>query len=121
MLDIEIIKWGCQFADGFESIELDKESFLYPKNNNPAVIWHEHTELIRRANQFNEYNMIQYFSLESRYSLFLQRVIEGVNYSELTYCITIDQSGLRIWKKNLMVYLRLYQKEMNGQKHLISQ
>lgn len=30
-------------------------------------------------------------------SLFLQRVIEGINRTESPYCIIQDQSGLRVW------------------------
>jgi len=69
MLDIEIIKWGCQFTDGFD----------WDTNGIAGLNASQHCFF--NLNIFNEgKNKIKVNLLKGiYYPLFLQRVIEGIN------------------------------------------
>jgi len=84
MLEIEEIKKACEFAEGYRTSRI--------KTCNIMTI----------STPFTDLRRIDYWVNENSgdYSLLLQRVIEGINYSESYYCITLDQSGLRVWNDN---------------------
>ena len=76
MLDIEIIKWGCERADGFR--------FRYGENHD-NLFW------------FEDVNCGMFTTVYEKvfYPLFLQRVIEGINRSN-TEWQPISQCGYSI-------------------------
>ncbi len=105
MLDIEIIKWGCQFADGFE-YNMDsyrKLTCVYGKS--AYFDWCSITKNITHG--------------EDQYSLFLQRVIEGINIESLNnhnfnFCIVQHHTGILI-KETFEYEDLLWLKALNDQ------
>lgn len=87
MLDIEIIKWGCQFADGFEW-DGSNAVISYSNGNHNKKVG------IRSMNGFGSTVI---------YPLFLQRVIEGINDQFATmdnaylYSIKQDYSDIEVY------------------------
>jgi hypothetical protein len=84
MLDIEIIKWGCEFADGFEY-----EGSTY---TSMTIL----TSLGLKKTHHNNWK-------DCLYPLFLQKVIEGINHLFSTmdvkylYSIKQDYSDVEVY------------------------
>ena len=86
MLDIEIIKWGCGVADGFEIRELG----IYKTVN------------FYNGDYFKNYNIKSDEWIYDKYGDFLQRVIEGINRKhnetpETTWSIWINQYTEKVY------------------------
>ena len=74
MLDIEIIKWGCGFADGFE-IKIEDGCVIF--------IVYQNNKVYRKYTTPTMAGFDSILDLTNDYSLFLQRVTEGINKSFL--------------------------------------
>jgi hypothetical protein len=94
MLDIEIIKWGCEFADGFK-INMPNKAELFCNMN---VTFKLRDLDIMSVNKLDMYYRVVY-------PLFLQRVRKGINKNdESDYFIDLSRHYCRVidWGCNVV-------------------